>query len=51
MFISLPLFNIPNYQSVLKYLSLYCKLFMHDSYISKFEFMNYLFAYLVVEQL
>ena len=50
--LSLPLLNIPNCQSVLKFLSLYCKLFiLHDSYISKFEFMNYLFANLLVARL
>ena len=50
--LSLPLFNFPNCQSELKYLSLYCKLLdLHDSYISKFEFMNYLFANLVVASL
>ena len=45
--LSLPLLNIRNCQLVLKFLSLYCKLQL-DSYISKFEFMNYLFANLLV---
>ena len=46
--LSLPLLNIPNCQSVLKFLSPCCCLYLHDSYISKFEFMNYLFANLLV---
>ena len=47
--LSLPLLNIPNCQSVLNFLSLYCKLlYLHDSYISKLEFMNYLLANLLV---
>ena len=39
--LSLPLLNIPNCQSVLKFLLLFCKLFL---FISEFKFMNYLFA-------
>ena len=47
--LSSPLFSIPNCQSGLKFLSPYCKcLFLHDSYISKFELMNYLFANLLI---
>ena len=46
--LSLPLLNIQNCQSVLKFLSLCCKLFMYDSFISKLESMNYLSANLVV---
>ena len=47
--LSLPLLNIPNCQSVLKFLSLYCNCsYLHDSYISKFEFMTYFFANLQV---
>ena len=47
--LSLTLVNIPNCQLVFKFLSLYYKLFkVHESYISKFEFMNYLFANLLV---
>ena len=48
--LSLPALNISKCQSVLTYMSLlYHKLFyLHDSYISKYDFMNYLFANLVV---
>ena len=47
--LSLHLLNIPNCQSVLKFLSLYCKLlYLHDGYTSKFELMNYLFANVLV---
>ena len=47
--LSLPLLNISNCQSVLKYLSLYDKLlYLHDSFITKFDFMNYDFAKLEV---
>ena len=46
--LSLPLLNIPNCQSVLKFLSLLNCLYLHDSYISKFEFKNYLFANMLV---
>ena len=39
---------IQNCQSVLKFLSLYRKLlYLHDSYISKFQFINLLFANLL----
>ena len=49
MFIGFPLLNLSNCQSVLKYLSLNCKLLnLHDSYIIKFDFMNYAFAKLAV---
>ena len=43
-------FNISNCQSVLKYLSLYGKLFIFtwQLYITKFDFMKYAFAKLVV---
>ena len=45
-----PFLNISNCLSVLKYLSLYIAnyLYLHDSYITKFDFMNYAFAKLVV---
>ena len=43
--LSLPLLNIPNCQ--ISGSTANC-LYLHDSYISKFEFMNYLFANLVV---
>ena len=48
--LSLPLLNISNCQPVLKYLSLaFFFIFkLHDSYITKFDFMNYTFAKLVV---
>ena len=47
--LSLLLLYIPKRQSVLQCLSLYRKLlYLHDSYISKFQFMNYLFANLLV---
>ena len=49
--LSLPLLNIPNCQSVLEFLECLSTancLYLHDSYISKFEFMNYLFANLLV---
>ena len=48
--LSLPLLNISNCHLVLKYLSLLSAncLCLHDGYISKFDFMNYLFANLVV---
>ena len=51
--LALPLLNISNCQSVLKYISLYNKLFiyLHDSYITKFDFMNYAFAKLLLERL
>ena len=47
---ALPLLNISHCQSVLKYLSLYIAncLYLHDRYITKFDFMNYAFAKLVV---
>ena len=49
MSISFPLLNISICLSVLKYLSLYGKcLYLHDSYITKFDFMDYAFAKLVV---
>ena len=39
--LALPLLNISNCQSVLKYLSLYGKLlYLHDSYITKFYFIS-----------
>ena len=45
----LPLLNIPTRQTVLKTRGSTSNcLCLHDSYISKFEFMNYLFANLVV---
>ena len=50
MSIDFPLLNISNCQLVLKYLSLYGnlfilkKLYLHDSYITKFDFMNYAFG-------
>ena len=45
-----PLLNISNCQSVLKNLSIYIAncLYLHDSYIAKFDFMNYAFVKLVV---
>ena len=46
----LPLLSIPNRQSVFNnscYSTANC-LYLHDSYISKFEFVNYLFADLLV---
>ena len=47
--LSLPPLNISKCQSVLTHMSLYHQLFyLHDSYISKYDFMNYLFANLVV---
>ena len=46
--LSLPLLNIQNCQSVLKFLSNCKLLYLHDNYISKLEFMNYLFANLLV---
>ena len=49
--LALPLLNISSCQSVLKYLSLLdmasC-IYLHDSYVYKFDFMNYAFAKLVV---
>ena len=47
--LSLPLLNIPNCKSV----SNFCQstancLYLHDSYICKFELMNFLFANLLV---
>ena len=48
MSIGFPLLNIPNCQSVVN-LSLYgIFLYLHDSYITKFDFMNYFLANLVV---
>ena len=51
--LALPLLNISNCQSVLKYLSLYIAncLYLHDSYITKFDFMNYAFAKLLLARL
>ena len=47
--LSLHLLNIPNCQSVLNSCHFIANcLFLHDSYISKFEFMNFLFANLLV---
>ena len=47
--LSLPLLNIPNWQLVINPChSIANCLYLHDSYISEFEFMNYLFAYLLV---
>ena len=49
--LALPLLDISNCQSVLIYLQLYGKLFclyLHDSYITKFDIVNYAFATLVV---
>ena len=47
--LSLPIVNISNCQSVLNtcHYTTNC-LYLYDSYISKFEFMNYIFANLVV---
>ena len=50
--LALLLLNISNCQSVLKYLSLYGKLlYLHDSYITKFDFMNDAFAKLLLARL
>ena len=47
--LSLRLLNVPNCQSVLNSRhSTANRLYLHDSYISKFEFMSYLFANLLV---
>ena len=46
--LSLPLLNIPNCQSILKFCHSTANcLYYHDSFISKFEFMNCLFANLL----
>ena len=51
--LAVSLLNISNCQSVLKYLSLKitsCS-YLHDSYITKFDFMNYAFAQLLLARL
>ena len=49
MYIGFPLLNISICLSVLKHLSQMVNcLYLHDSYISKFDFMKYTFAKLVV---
>ena len=49
--IDFPLLNISNCQSVLKYRSInsiFFYIYMTASYLTKFDFMNYAFAKLVV---
>ena len=50
MYIVFTSFKHPKLPISIKFLSHYCKLFIyfHDSFISKFELMNYLFANLLV---
>ena len=50
MSIGFPLLNISNCQSVLKYLSLIWQIVynLHDSYVTRFDFLNYAFANLEV---
>ena len=50
--LALPLLNISNWQSVLNTCHYVANcLYIHDSYIGKFEFINYAFAKLLLARL